>query len=69
MLTDKVPIDKITGLVVANAHNVTPASSEAFILRLFRHANHTGFIKAVTDNAHAFINGYNLVEKVWNEIL
>jgi DNA excision repair protein ERCC-4 len=64
LLTGRVPMDRVTGLLVANAHLVTPTTSEAFILRLFRHANRSGFIKAVTDNPVAFVAGFNTVEKV-----
>ncbi|EDQ92827.1 uncharacterized protein MONBRDRAFT_13638, partial [Monosiga brevicollis MX1] len=64
MLTNRLPMDKVAGLVVANAHLVTPTTSEAFILRLYRHANRVGFIKAVTDNPYAFVSGFNTVERV-----
>ena len=69
MLTQRIPMKKITGLVVANAHKVTPLTPEAFILRLYRHENREGFVKAVTDNAHGFVSEYNTVEKVRRSFL
>ena len=63
LLTQRLPINAITGIVVANAHRVSNLSTEAFILRLYRNANRTGFIKAVTDHAQGFNNSF-AVEKV-----
>jgi DNA excision repair protein ERCC-4 len=39
MLTDRVPIDLITGILVLNAHQIIDSSQETFILRLFREKN------------------------------
>lgn len=39
MLKNRVPIDKITGIVVLRAHNVLESCQEAFVLRLFRQKN------------------------------
>ena len=64
MLLSKLPTELLTGIVVLNAHKVTPTSSEAFILRLYRLANRTGFIKAFSDNPEALSRGFNGVERV-----
>jgi DNA excision repair protein ERCC-4 len=63
MLLGKVPTDLIMGLVVLNGHRVTPTSTEAFILRLYRLNNHEGFIKGFSDNPEALARGFNGVEK------
>eukprot|EP00035_Acanthoeca_spectabilis_P009230 m.164481 g.164481 ORF g.164481 m.164481 type:complete len:903 (-) comp14657_c0_seq4:1398-4106(-) len=63
MLLGKVPTDLIMGIVVLNGHRVTPTSSEAFILRLYRLENRDGFIKAFSDNPEALSRGFNGVEK------
>jgi DNA excision repair protein ERCC-4 len=39
MLTDRIPIDLITGILVYNAHQVIDSSQETFILRMFREKN------------------------------
>lgn len=64
LLHGRAPVAAISGIVVANADKVTRLSTEAFILRLYRNANRTGFIKAVTDHAQGFNAGFNAVEKV-----
>ena len=43
---------------------VYESSTEAFILRIFRQHNKTAFIKAFTDKAPGFNNGYCKVEKI-----
>lgn len=69
MLVSRVPIDKIIGMVVLQAHQVLPTSTEAFIMRLYRHANRVGFVKAFSDDAAAFVAGFNNVEKVSVELV
>ena len=39
MLTDRIPIDLITGVLVYNAHKIIDSCQEAFILRLYRQKN------------------------------
>jgi DNA excision repair protein ERCC-4 len=64
MLCDRVPIEQVTGVVVANSHRVTEGSNVAFIMRIFRQRNKTAFVKALSDDAHAFTRGFAKVEKV-----
>jgi DNA excision repair protein ERCC-4 len=57
-----IPIAKITGIIVFDAHKVVEGSSEAFILRLFRQHNHTGFIKAFSDRPDVLVSGFSKIE-------
>ncbi|KFP34127.1 DNA repair endonuclease XPF, partial [Colius striatus] len=50
-LTDRIPANLITGILVYKAHRIIESCQEAFILRLYRQKNKQGFIKAFTDNA------------------
>ncbi|KAG0275130.1 hypothetical protein BGZ95_009148 [Linnemannia exigua] len=63
LLTGRVPVQLITGILVANAHRVTASSTEAFILRLFRQSNTEGFIKAFSDQPEALSTGFATLEK------
>ena len=63
MLTDKVPMDLLSGIFVCNAHRVQASSTEAFILRLFRYKNRKGFIRAVTDYPESFLSTNSSLEK------
>ncbi|KAM7148941.1 DNA repair endonuclease XPF [Molossus nigricans] len=67
-LTDKIPSDLITGILVYRAHRIIESCQEAFILRLFRQKNKRGFIKAFTDNAVAFDTGFCHVERVMRNL-
>ena len=64
MLSDRVPVEQLSGIVVANAHRVSESSNVAFIMRLYRQRNRHGFIKALSDDAHGFTRGFAKVEKV-----
>lgn len=57
-----------TGILVYRAHKIIESCQEAFILRLFRQKNKTGFIKAFTDKATAFSSGFCQVERVMRNL-
>ncbi|KAF9427926.1 hypothetical protein BGZ94_003821 [Podila epigama] len=63
LLTGRIPVHLITGILVANAHRVTATTTEAFILRLFRQGNSEGFIKAFSDQPEVFSTGFATLEK------
>lgn len=44
MLKKRIPIEKITGVIVLRAHQVVESCQEAFVLRLFRQNNKVGFL-------------------------
>ncbi|CAM5143432.1 unnamed protein product [Eretmochelys imbricata] len=67
-LTDRIPSNLITGILVYKAHRIIESCQEAFILRLFRQKNKKGFIKAFTDNAIAFDTGFCHVERVMRNL-
>ena len=45
MLTDRLPVHLVTGILVARAHKTADSCQESFILRLYRQKNKKGFIK------------------------
>ena len=57
LLSDRVPIEQMTGVLVANAHRVSETSNIAFILRIIKQRNKRAFIKALSDDAPALTNG------------
>nr|XP_046234065.1 DNA repair endonuclease XPF [Scatophagus argus] len=67
-LTDRIPAHLISGILVYRAHKIIESCQEAFILRLFRQKNKTGFIKAFTDKATAFSSGFCQVERVMRNL-
>ncbi|NXN07541.1 XPF endonuclease, partial [Indicator maculatus] len=67
-LTDRIPANLVTGVLVYKAHRIIESCQEAFILRLYRQKNKQGFIKAFTDNAVAFNTGFCHVERVMRNL-
>ncbi|KAH6575624.1 hypothetical protein BASA60_004927 [Batrachochytrium salamandrivorans] len=63
ILNKVLPVQLVTGIVVANAHCVRDISTEAFILRLYRDENKVGFIRAFSDNPEAFVGGFATLER------
>ena len=57
LLNGLIAPDLICGFCVHDAHDVSEASPEAFILRIWRKKNKTGWIKAMTDDAAACSRG------------
>lgn len=47
MLTDRIPIEYITGILVYNAHKIIDSCQETFILRMFRQKNKVIFKKKI----------------------
>nr|CAG4643819.1 EOG090X03DI [Lepidurus arcticus] len=64
MLMDRMPLEHLTGILVYKAQRVIESSQEAFILRLFRQKNKTGFIKAFASSPVAFNTGFCQVSRV-----
>ena len=68
LLTDRIPIDLISGMLIYRAHRITESSPESFIMRLYRDKNKTGFIKAFSDSSLDFSRGYNQLECVMKNL-
>ena len=51
--------ETITGLIVLHAERVTATSIEAFITRVFRQNNKSGFLKAFSDNPEPMASGFS----------
>lgn len=49
----------VTGIVALHAERIVATSLEAFILRIYRQKNKTGFLKAFSDNPEPLTAGYN----------
>ncbi|KAJ8306066.1 hypothetical protein KUTeg_016611 [Tegillarca granosa] len=67
-LTERVPVEHISGFLVYKAHRIVESCQEAFILRLFRQKNKKGFIKAFTDSPHSFTSGFCHVERTMKNL-
>nr|CAG4651688.1 EOG090X03DI [Triops cancriformis] len=68
MLMDRMPMEHLTGILVYKAQRVVESSQEAFILRLFRQKNKTGFIKAFSSSPVAFTTGFCQINRVMRNL-
>ncbi|KAL4993799.1 hypothetical protein BDV10DRAFT_189633 [Aspergillus recurvatus] len=58
LLSKLLDPEKVTGLVVLHADKIIATSTEAFIIRIYRNANKSGFLKAFSDSPEPFTTGF-----------
>ncbi|OCH91717.1 hypothetical protein OBBRIDRAFT_886730 [Obba rivulosa] len=68
MLNGDIPTHLITGILVLHAEKVTPTSAEAFIVRLYREKNQTGFLKALSDQPEHITSGLSPLRTILKEL-
>ncbi|KAL1491136.1 hypothetical protein ABEB36_011778 [Hypothenemus hampei] len=68
LLKKRIPIEKITGIIILRAHRIIESCNEAFVLKLFRQHNKTGFIKAFSNSPQSFTMGFCHVERVMRSL-
>ena len=68
LLKDRCPAPLITGIIIWNAHKILESCQEAFIIRLYRQKNKTGFIKALSSSALSFTKGFCQVSRVMKNL-
>ncbi|KAL4883873.1 hypothetical protein BJY04DRAFT_183422 [Aspergillus karnatakaensis] len=59
LLSKLLDPEKVTGLVILHADKIVATSTEAFIIRIYRHANKSGFLKAFSDSPEPFTTGFS----------
>ncbi|MCJ1352945.1 MAG: hypothetical protein MMC33_002929 [Icmadophila ericetorum] len=50
--------ETVTGLIILHAERIVATSTEAFIIRIFRQSNKSGFLKAFSDSPEPFTTGF-----------
>ncbi|KAI0292750.1 hypothetical protein BC826DRAFT_1092024 [Russula brevipes] len=68
MLQSDLPTELVTGLIVLHAEKVTALSLEAFIVRLYREKNSTGFLKAFSDQPEHITSGLSPLRSIMKEL-
>ncbi|KAI5452177.1 DNA repair protein RAD16 [Naganishia albida] len=68
MLTNNIPTDLITGMIVLHAERVTANSIETFIIRLYRQKNLNGFLKAFSDEPESFTFGISPLQNTMKNL-
>ncbi len=68
LLTDRIPANLVTGILVYRAHKTAESCQESFVLRLFRQKNDKGFIKAFSAAPVSFRSGFCQVSRVMRNL-
>ncbi|KAF8338666.1 hypothetical protein F5887DRAFT_1284710 [Amanita rubescens] len=68
MLQSDIQTDLITGIIVLRADRISPLVLEAFIVRLYREKNKTGFLKAFTDQPEHITSGLSPLRNIMKEL-
>ena len=64
ILSGRLRPETIDGIFVNHAHQVGELSADAFVLRLFRLSNTSGFIRAISDVPDSFSQNHTQLEKI-----
>lgn len=68
MLQSDIPTELITGILILHAERVTALALEAFIVRLYREKNSTGFLKAFSDQPECITSGLSPLRNIMKEL-
>ncbi|THH13224.1 hypothetical protein EW146_g6966 [Bondarzewia mesenterica] len=68
ILQSDIPTELITGILVLHAEKVNALSLEAFIVRLYREKNKTGFLKAFSDQPEHITSGLSPLKNIMKEL-
>lgn len=68
MLQSDLPTELVTGLLILHAEKVTALSLEAFIVRLYREKNNSGFLKAFSDQPEHITSGLSPLKSIMKEL-
>ncbi|KAI9572539.1 hypothetical protein HD554DRAFT_2202904 [Boletus coccyginus] len=68
MLQSDIPTELIAGIIVLHAERVTALALEAFVVRLYREKNVTGFLKAFSDQPEFITSGMSPLKNIMKEL-
>jgi hypothetical protein len=63
LLTERLPLQQIAGLLILNAHRVTEQSGEGFAVRLLREGNKEAFVRGLSDAPGQLSQGLSSLER------
>ncbi|CAI0537897.1 unnamed protein product [Linum tenue] len=64
LLTRKIPVTSLAGLILPNAHSLSETSTEAFIVRIVKSLSRSVYVRAFTDKPHAMVSGFAKTERI-----
>lgn len=63
LLKGRVPTERVSGILIGDAHTLQEDGTEAFALELFRRTNKTAFLKAFSESVESFVLGWAKPDK------
>ncbi|KAJ0779080.1 putative ERCC4 domain, RuvA domain 2, restriction endonuclease type II [Helianthus annuus] len=63
LLTHRLPVSAVAGIVLLNAHLLSETCTEAFIVRILRASNKDVYVRAFSDRPHAMVSGFAKAER------
>ncbi|KAI7738617.1 hypothetical protein M8C21_011478 [Ambrosia artemisiifolia] len=63
LLTHRLPVSSVAGIILLNAHLLSETCTEAFIVRILRAANKDVYVRAFSDRPHAMVSGFAKAER------
>ncbi|XP_048229575.1 DNA repair endonuclease UVH1 isoform X4 [Ricinus communis] len=64
LLTNKIPVSALSGIIILNAHSLSETSTEAFIVRILKTLSQSIYVRAFTDKPHAMVMGFSKTERI-----
>ncbi|XP_012070118.1 DNA repair endonuclease UVH1 isoform X2 [Jatropha curcas] len=68
LLTNRIPVTSLSGLVLLNVHALSETSTEAFIARIIKTLSQSVYIRAFTDKPHAMVAGFAKTERIMKSL-
>ncbi|ESQ46841.1 hypothetical protein EUTSA_v10027633mg [Eutrema salsugineum] len=63
LLTQRIPVSSLAGIVILNAHSLSETSTEAFIVRIVKTLNGSAYVRAFSDRPQALVSGFAKTER------
>ncbi|XP_065856761.1 DNA repair endonuclease UVH1 isoform X1 [Euphorbia lathyris] len=68
LLSNRVPVSTLSGLILLNVHSLSETATEAFIARILKTLSKTIYIRAFTDKPHAMVAGFSKTERIMKSL-
>ncbi|CAN1333848.1 DNA repair endonuclease UVH1 [Linum perenne] len=64
LLTNRIPVSNLAGLILLNVHYLSETSTEAFIVRIVKTLSRSVYVRAFSDRPHSMVAGFAKTERI-----
>ncbi|CAN0842691.1 DNA repair endonuclease UVH1 [Linum grandiflorum] len=64
LLTNRIPVSNLAGLILLNVHSLSETSTEAFIVRIVKSLSRSVYVRAFSDKPHSMVAGFAKTERI-----